>query len=285
MGPQAGAYSRREQHQRGAAGTAADGIPYNRFGSGPRPLVVFTGLTFENKPASGLEARFTRSSTRFLEDDYTVWVLNRRAGLAPGTSIADLADDYAAHIGSEFGGPVDLIGISTGGSIALEFALDHPELVRRLVVYSAAARLGEHGRRLQRRIGRLAARREWGRVMMELLSEVLLPRTGVVRTLAGPAQAAFWLLGRFTLQHADPSDAVITIAAEDAFDVTARLGKIRVPVLVVGGVRDPFYDPGLFELTARRIPDGRLHLEPAGGHVPMTPAAQAAIREFLADAD
>lgn len=29
------------------------GLPYNRLGQGPRPLVIFQGLMFENKPQSG----------------------------------------------------------------------------------------------------------------------------------------------------------------------------------------------------------------------------------------
>ena len=32
------------------AGYFRSGLPYNRFGHGPRPLVIFQGLVFENKP-------------------------------------------------------------------------------------------------------------------------------------------------------------------------------------------------------------------------------------------
>jgi pimeloyl-ACP methyl ester carboxylesterase len=136
---------------------------------------------------------------------------------------------------------------------------------------------------MQRKLGRLAARRDWGRVLMTILSEVVLPRGRVGRIVTAPVAAGFWVLGRVTLRDADPADMVITIDAEDAFDVTDRLSEIRVPVLVVGGARDPFYSPELFEATANGIPGGRLHLEPGGGHVPTAPAVQAAIRGFLLD--
>ena len=265
------------------AGYFATGLPYNRFGSGPRPLVVFTGLGFENKPASGFEVRFSRGPFQVLEQTHTVWVVNRRPALAPGTSIADMGDDYAATIRSEFAPPVDVLGLSTGGSIALQFAIDHPELIRHLVIYSAASRLDGRGKRLQLKVGELAKRRHWGRAMDLILGELFLPKRGIKAILAAPAHGMFWLLGWATIRPKHPDDVVITIQAEDAFDIGARLGEIRVPTLVVAGAKDPFYRPALFESTAAGIPGARLHLEPTGGHVPTTEGVRAAISAFLGD--
>ena len=59
----------------------------------------------------------------------------------------------------------------------------------------------------------------------------------------------------------------LSIHAEDAFDVQAELGQIVAPTLVVGGARDGFYSPELFEATERGIPDARLVLRPRGTHV------------------
>ncbi|MBK8082738.1 MAG: alpha/beta hydrolase [Devosia sp.] len=52
-------------------------------------------------------------------------------------SFENMAADVAAVIGSLGYGKVDVVGYSMGGSIGLRLALDHPELVRRLVVASA----------------------------------------------------------------------------------------------------------------------------------------------------
>ena len=60
--------------------------------------------------------------------------------------MTDIANDYAAMVRDEFGGPVDVLGISTGGSLVQHFAADHPELVRRLVIHSAAHRLSGQGK-------------------------------------------------------------------------------------------------------------------------------------------
>jgi TAP-like protein len=59
---------------------------------------------------------------------------------------------------------------------------------------------------------------------------------------------------------------IVTVEAEDAFDVSDRLGEIRAPTLVIGGERDPGYSRELFEETARGIPDARLFIYEGRGH-------------------
>jgi pimeloyl-ACP methyl ester carboxylesterase len=95
-----------------SAGYFRNGMPYNRLGHGPRSLIVFQGLMFENKP----QPRMAFGMYRFLEDDYTVYLVLRKPGMPRGYTLKDMADDYAAMIREEFGGPLDVIGVSTGGA-------------------------------------------------------------------------------------------------------------------------------------------------------------------------
>lgn len=57
-----------------SAGYFRSGLPYNRFGHGPRTLVIFQGLMFENKPQSGLAL----GVYNFLGEDYTAYSVLRR---------------------------------------------------------------------------------------------------------------------------------------------------------------------------------------------------------------
>jgi pimeloyl-ACP methyl ester carboxylesterase len=81
---------------------------------------------------TGQQRRFYLRPLAPLARHFTVYLVNRKPGLRPGSTIADLAADYAQALERTFNGPVAIMGISTGGSIAQQFAIDHPELVDRL---------------------------------------------------------------------------------------------------------------------------------------------------------
>jgi pimeloyl-ACP methyl ester carboxylesterase len=70
--------------------------------------------------------------------------------------MADLAGHYAHALERALAGPVAIMGISTGSSIAQQLAIDHPQLVDRLVLVAAACRLAPPQRRASR--ARVAAR-------------------------------------------------------------------------------------------------------------------------------
>jgi len=237
------------------------GLPYNRLGEGPRPLVVFQGLLFENKPQAGILI----SGYKFLERDYTIYVVLRKPGLPPHCTLEAMAEDYARMILEEFGGPLDVIGVSTGGSIAHHFAADHPDLVRRLIIHSSAYTLSDSSKRLQLQVGELAAQGKWVEANL-LFLKGLVPNKGVMKPLARPLT---WLaaqaMGRLGAPE-DASDLVITVEAEDKFNFKDRLAEIKAPTLVAGGMDDPFYTPDLFRETAEGIPNARLALYTGVGH-------------------
>ena len=241
---------------RPAAGYFRSGLPYNRLGRGPRPLVIVQGLTFENKPQPGLATWMVR----FLGADYTVFSVMRKPGLPQGYTLADMAGDYADMIREEFGGPVDVIGVSTGGSIVQHFAADHPGLVRRLVIHSSAHRLSDAAKAMQLEVARLAGQRKW-REAWAVLLRFMLGQGPLGHLQAGLASTLLSLS-----KPADPSDLVITVLAEDQFSFQEELARIAAPTLVIAGDCDPFYTPALFRETAAGIPDARLILYPGMGH-------------------
>ena len=85
-----------------------------------------------------------------LAQGFAVYMVSRKPGLPAGYSMQDMSNDYATMIKDELGGPVDVMGISTGGPMAQYFAVDHPKLIRRLVLAMTGYRLTEQGAKLQR---------------------------------------------------------------------------------------------------------------------------------------
>lgn len=234
-------------------------VPYLRTGEGP-PLVMVQGLTPTHDVPTGWQRRWLLALARPFAGEFTVYVVNRKRGLKPGESMSDIAGHLAIAIEHDLGESVFLQGVSTGGSVVLQLAVDRPELVRRLVVVSAAFRLGSSGRALQaemaQRIRSGQAREAWASVMTTMLPA---PIRGPVRPLSS------WMAG--PMVPADPTDALVTLDAEDGFDVEAGLPRVTAPTLVIGGSRDPFYSPELFNGTAAGVQDGRAHIFPRWGHM------------------
>ena len=241
-----------------ATGYFENGLPYVRIGSGPRNLVIFEGLSFNHKPPSGMMLRMARSSYKSYVQDFTVYSVNRKPNLPKGYSMRDMSEDYATMIKQEFDGPVDVMGVSTGGPMAQHFAADHPELVNRLVLASTGYRLLERSAELQMRVAELATKGKWSAASVALIGTVF----GGIKGFFFKVVA--WLFGKRFLGSGEfPLDGVVEIEAEDKHDFTDRLAEITVPALVIGGEDDFFYN---VKELADGIPNAKLILYENAGH-------------------
>ena len=185
----------------------------------------------------------------------------------------DMSNDYATMIRNELGGPVDIIGISTGGPIAQYFAVDHPILVRRLVLAMTGYRLTEGGKELQRQIGDLARQGKW-RAANSASIDGLYPQ-GMKKHLF---KLFVWLFKAFG-SPSDPSDLLVTIKAQRNHDFKDRLAEINAPTLVIGGEEDLFYP---IRETAAEIPNAKLILYEGFGHNAMLDNKQQFQEDVLA---
>jgi pimeloyl-ACP methyl ester carboxylesterase len=240
-------------------GLLKGGLPYLAVGQGA-PLVVFSGFTAEHDNPTGAARRFSLQPLARLAQRFTVHLVNRKPGLPPGSTIKELAGHYAHALKGTFAGPVAVVGVSTGGSIAQQVAIDHPQLVDRLVLVASACRLAPAGRRMQRDLARFTRagrpRRAWAAT-----------GPGLATTAVGGRlyAALLWLFGP-RMRPRDPSDMLMVIDAEDRFDAAGQLHRITAPTLVIAGDRDHYYTPELFRETAERIPGARLRLYRGKGH-------------------
>jgi len=229
-------------------------LPYLAIGSG-RPLVVLAGLLPQAGVARGpLRAEHERTA-RFFAHDREVFYINRRPGMPVGVTMAEVAAEHADAIREAFDGPVDLLGMSTGGSIAQQIAAEHPDVVRRLVLVSTGYRLGPAAKLVQRQV-MARVRRGATRQATAVFAADLAPR-GV---LALPAALAGWLLGPRLSDTEGLSDMATMAEAEDDFDLR-RLPTIQAPTLILGGERDRYYGPELFAETAALIPRSRAEIQ------------------------
>ena len=238
-------------------GYSKNGLPYFRIGGGPRSLVIFGALSFKHQALSGLAVWGTSWRYRHFAKKFTTYYVGRKPGLPVGYSIQNMSDDYAAMVRNEIKAPVDLMGISTGGPIAQQFAADHPELVHRLVLAMTGYHLIEGGAKLQRKLIDLTLQGKW-RAAAAVQASIT---AGPVKPVA---TVVFWLLGKVVFENPqDPADGVAELEEEDKFDFKNRLVEIKEPTLVIGGDKDCFYP---VRETAERIPDAQLILYKNTGH-------------------
>jgi pimeloyl-ACP methyl ester carboxylesterase len=235
-------------------------LPHLRLGTGA-PLVVIPGLAGRRGVPVRVGKWMQHQEIVELSATRSVWSIDRRAGLEHGITMTDIAAEYAHMIKGLFTEPVDIVGVSTGGGIALQLALDFPDLVHRLVLVSSAYRLSDHGRAVQREIADNLRDGHPRRAASLFLSNTgASPVTRAILAVAGR------LAPRIVVGHQD-GDLLVTLDAEDTFDLSARVDRIAVPTLVTGGGNDRFYTAGLFEDTARRIPGSQLTIYPRAGHI------------------
>jgi pimeloyl-ACP methyl ester carboxylesterase len=232
-------------------GVLTGGAPYLEFGTGS-PLVVFRTVLPDSANPKGAARWAELRSLRSLAARFTVLTVGRRPGLEPGVTMAELAAHHAEELHARFDCAVDVFGLSTAGCLALQFAVDHPGLVRRLVVAAAGPRLGSEGRRVQREYTELLAAGRYRAAAAALAPTAADSRPGRALMAA--------LLGLTAGRPADPDGMVAMLAAEDAFDIEDRLGEITAPTLMIAGARDALYPPELAERVAGGVRDGQLRV-------------------------
>jgi pimeloyl-ACP methyl ester carboxylesterase len=259
------------QIERGRLGS----LPYAAIGNGS-PLVVLAGLSPVAGELGNGQIQGTIGPVRQLAASRRLIVLNRWHGMPPDSTMASIAAAHAQALRT-LPTPVDVLGLSTGGSIAQQLAADHPDTVRRLGLISTGCRLGPTGARLQARVAsllRAGAVRQAGRAVASAL---------VPRPLSPVAAAIGWAVAGRAIAPDQIADLISTIDAEDRFDLAGCSSAIGAPTLLVAGGRDRFYSAELFRQTVALIPGARLALYPRRGHLSVCwdRGAQAVLAGFF----
>ena len=208
-------------------------VSYVTFGSGPGTLVLVPGLSLRSIHGTAMALGHMY---RIFAKDYTVYVIDRKNEINDGITIADLAADLAETMCRLNIKQADVIGISQGGMIAQYLALDHPELVRKLVLGVTLSRVNETTE---------AVVRNWLALMDQGGFEA------VVKDMMGRMYSAAYVskYERFfplllKVVQLDDAERFKRLAASIlTMDVYERLEEIHCPVFVIGGEQDRIATP------------------------------------------
>ena len=216
-----------------------------RFGTGSAPLVILPGLSVQSVM---LSAAAVEREYRGMEEDFTVYVFDRRTDLPPVYPVTEMASDTAAAMTALGLRGTCLFGASQGGMIAMILAAEHPGLVRRLALGSSACRVDAPCRDiLQTWIG-LAESGDPEALYLDF-GKRLYPSRVFAQLKDGLVSAAK------TVRREDLARFVILARSTENFDFTDRLDRIRCPVLAIGSDDDAVLGPDAIRVLTEALKD------------------------------
>ena len=202
-----------------------------------------------------------------------------------GFEFGAVCDALAGALRRPAGGPFDLLGTSLGGAVALQFAIEHPELVRRLVLAAPAG----------------FSPRPWpvGAVAGALAEPALAVRRIAGRPLSVSASARRVLLWGAVAepQRLSPTDARLIVASSRRAtrlgpalaavlqaDLRPVLNRLGIPIGLIWGERDRVVPISTLETIRAVRRDLPVETIPGAAHIPQLECPEefvAAVRRML----
>lgn len=201
---------------------------YARFGTGQRNLVIIPGVSLRNvlDSAEGIASAYS-----MFADDYTVWIFDRRMDMPEGYTVEGMAEDLADAMKAAGIRDAYVFGTSQGGMIAQYIAARCPELVKKAVLGSTAARITDEVRTVMARWAELARRRELRELCADFADRIYS------QEFLAKYREFILEFGEFASQE-EIERFHIMVEACVGYDIYAELDRISCPVLVIGDKDD-----------------------------------------------
>ncbi len=244
-------------------------LAWSEWGRGTPNLVLCHGYTGSSHDWA-LQVDQLAQRRRVVTFDHRGHGHSTKVGALGGYTMAQLAADLASFLEAVAEGPVDLLGHSMGGRVIMLMALEHPELVRSLILMDTSA---------------------WSfqppddevRTMVRDFITAFDPAGGMPSgfTIEGPEETlvaatvpAAWSEEKNAIRDGMDAYAVKGLGVELWSDgdegpgsLRSRLSSITVPVTVIVGQHDhPLVDQA--PALAAAVSDGRLTIIEGGYHSP-----------------
>jgi 3-oxoadipate enol-lactonase len=175
------------------------------------------------------------------------WTIKNVAG-----SMADLISDLQA-------GPVHLVGLSMGGVIAQQIALDYPDCLRKLVLVSTFSVLqpSNFSQWIYFFQRALVVYTMGLKFQSKIVARRVFPASG---------QESLREMAEKQIASADPRAYRAAMLSLGLFNSSQRLSEIKVPTLVISGANDTTVAPFRQKVLADGIQGARQIIIPGAGH-------------------
>ena len=231
--------------------------------SGQKPTILFAHGLFVDHGIFTAQIHTLSKTHRCIAIDMPG---HGQSGYRPeGWSLNDVAEDIALFIEELRLGPVVFVGQSQGGMVGIHLAAQRPDLVHRLALVGTSAR-AEYPERLD----------TWHSLRKVLFEGTDTERTAAFVEVQQRVNAADWLKTHTALAEEERAVMLghdrtgVTLALDAATvqrrDITALLGSITAPTLILCGENDTATPVELSREMAQAIPGSRLDIFPHAGH-------------------
>ena len=248
-------------------------VYYEIHGEG-QPLVFIHGLGSSTQDWEPQVAEFAKSFKVITFDLRGHGQSDKPAG--PYT-LSQYSDDLAGLLQALGIASAHIVGISLGGGIAFQFAIDHPTQVKTMTIVNSAPTLGDPAQvkpEIDRRVG--IVQQMGMRAMGQALAPNLFPK---------PEHAALRESFVESWAQNDPQAYIEATRSMLDWNVIAQLGAIKCPSLIIAADQD--YSPvAVKEAYIKLMPNAQLVVIPDSHHAtPIERPAEfnAALAKFLAE--
>lgn len=231
---------------------------YVSFGQGERALILLPGLSDGLATVRG-KALLLAAPYRLFFERYTVYMFSRKDVMPSNCSIRDMARDQAEAMNTLGIGRAAVMGVSQGGMIAQYLAVDHPELVEKLVLAVTAPAANDLTKAAVTKWIGLAARGKHKELMIDTAEKSYSPAYLKRYRKLYPFLGA---VGKPSSYHR----FLINANAILGFDASRELGGIGCPTLIIGGEEDRIVGVHSSRELHSLIPGSELYIYPGLGH-------------------
>jgi 3-oxoadipate enol-lactonase len=236
-------------------------LHYEDLGAG-RPIVLIHGFTNYGLSWTPQLAALVHAGYRVVLPD-----LRGHGASAPATApctVTDLGRDLIELLDHLDVRSAALCGLSLGGMIGLQIAVDRPDRVAALMVANSRSSFSDpEATALVKGWTDLFSQQD-GPLKRLHATWPMLVNESFRQSAAGRAALEAW--ARVTATVAGSSLSFVARGMNE-FDLRARLGQVRAPVLVVSGEHDRLFSADQAKEIAEAIPGSSYAMIPGAGHL------------------
>ncbi|MDI9472642.1 MAG: alpha/beta hydrolase [Bacillota bacterium] len=233
-------------------------MSYVSFGYGNKALIILPGLSDGIITVKGKALLLAKPYKIFFEK-YTVYIFSRRKELPEELSIKEMANDQAKAMQKLGIEKASVMGMSQGGMIAQHLAVDHAEMIEKLVLAVSAPRANKM---IQTNISKwieFANQGNHKQLMIDVIEKNYSPK------YLANYRKLYPVIG-FIGKPSDYRRFLTNANAILQFDILHDLKNITCPTLIVGGEEDKVVGiQSSYEMN-EQIAGSELYVYPGLGH-------------------